>query len=513
MKETAMESALHSAISQSNDSGPVDVCGKRTRDYFLESLARMNRNKGRKVSIRAIGGNISKGVGLAEILRRELRVAITRTEIHPLTIDRERSSCLEIDLEGHGTATQGTADPSALVLSDGFVPYPAYSLLFDALLDEHASIDISAWTSDTPLCRLRRTSNSFSMTSSVDIRDNEKKGKVLDALRDASYRAGLLVSPHWKSVAEALSRYDDVILCADTNILRSAVLTSQLLASLSLIDPREYTHTPNWLMIVVPNAVIHELEQVANNRRSGDGLLTEKGRLGYRALQEVLELNNSLDLSGVSLTIVGSASPVMDTKEELRGLRQDLARGADGKDDDGSDGDELKTRSPKRSSGDMIIRAQFKEFLREIDFHKGVFFLTADKSCAALARAEGLHPIYYSNPPRALVAKTTVTEATLKCSSRLGDVTLGVSIGSFIYELAVQFGTLTLRWGDKGPKHSVNIHADQRGESLDPWLQRYLKVVGIESLMETYGSKPRVSLDEVDRVWNSVLERLLDSDA
>ena len=53
------------------------------------------------------------------------------------------------------------------------------------------------------------------------------------------------------------------------------------------------------------------------------------------------------------------------------------------------DGPSYLSTQTKLSTGDMIIRDQFKQFLRQIDFHKGMYFLTSDKSNAALAQTEG----------------------------------------------------------------------------------------------------------------------------
>jgi len=162
--------------------------------------------------------------------------------------------------------------------------------------------------------------------------------------------------------------------------------------------------------------VVHELEQLANTRND-KGSLTRQGRIGFRALQEILELNRSADLTGISLMIVGAANPVFDARVELKGLREDFSRvrhlinstqkaamsPASDEGDENTNGTAARqhnSRGSKRSSSscDMMIRAQYKEFLRQIDFHKGAFFLTADKSNAAMARAEGLQAIYYKQP-------------------------------------------------------------------------------------------------------------------
>ena len=46
----------------------LDICGKRTYEYIFESLAKLNRQE--NITLRAIGGNVSKGMGIASILSK-----------------------------------------------------------------------------------------------------------------------------------------------------------------------------------------------------------------------------------------------------------------------------------------------------------------------------------------------------------------------------------------------------------------------------------------------------------
>ena len=48
----------------------VDICGKRTLEYVTDCLGKFNR-KTDEVIIRAFGGNITKGVRVAQILANE----------------------------------------------------------------------------------------------------------------------------------------------------------------------------------------------------------------------------------------------------------------------------------------------------------------------------------------------------------------------------------------------------------------------------------------------------------
>lgn len=95
----------------------------------------------------------------------------------------------------------------------------------------------------------------------------------------AYYRCGLFVTHEWEKIAENLSRYDDIIIGVDTNILRDSSLSEHLISSLAIINSVKYVHTPNWMLIVIPSAVMHEIEQISNSRE--DGFLKPEGRLGF----------------------------------------------------------------------------------------------------------------------------------------------------------------------------------------------------------------------------------------
>ena len=367
----------------------VDVCGKRTRDYLVECLSRFNRGV-ETVRLRAIGGNISKAVEVAHILQTHFGITSDAIDLNPVELYDLKRPCLTLSLrydEPSGGRSKGERVHAEDLLEEGaFATYPLHHLLFDAILDSTSSLQVSTYD-QSPLLSITREGSSLACEAFLDARQIEP----LRNLAAAYYRSGMLLSPVWESVARHLSRFDDVILGLDTVMLHDAVISEQLLNALSLIDPREYVHTPNWLLLVIPSTVMHELEHAANVRDKR-GFLMPSGRMGYRALQEILELDQSADLPGVSITIAGGAIPMLDTRAELRGLRQDFARFNQDENGYGHSG------YRKLSSGDMIIRDQFKHFLRQIDFHKGVFFLTADKSNAALAKTEGLHSIYFKKP-------------------------------------------------------------------------------------------------------------------
>ncbi len=241
---------------------------------------------------------------------------------------------------------------------------------------------------------------------------------------------------------------------------------------------------------------MHELEQAANSR-DDKGFLKFQGRMGFRALQEILELDLSADLTGISLTIVGEANPVLDTRVELRGLREDFSMRATKQ--------ALPRLAPKISSGDTIIRDQFKHFLRQMDFHKGVYFLTSDKTNAALAKTEGLHSVYYKTPPW-YKAKEEVKLPGIPCKPGPGQITIAVPLGKLIYELAVQFGRIKVGWDTE----ETEIACDGKGESLDRWILKDLRIKDYElkKLLRNYESTGKFPLDHVKKMWNDLSERL-----
>ena len=165
--------------------------------------------------------------------------------------------------------------------------------------------------------------------------------------------------------------YDDVLLGLDTNILYNCSISEHLIPFLSLINPKEFVHTPNWILLVITSAVMHELEE-ASNIRDKYGKLQKQGRIGYRALQEIMELNQNKGIAGLSIMIVGQFDPVLDTRVELQGLRLDLERERikdiknrhkEEKTENITTSDKIKealeiesVKSYKSSSGDMIIR-------------------------------------------------------------------------------------------------------------------------------------------------------------
>lgn len=338
-----------------------------------------------------------------------------------------------------------------------------------------------------------RTYTSY-MVEELEKSDGIKKDEVNTALS----RCGLFLPEKWCEIGEKLSKYDDIILGLDTNILYHCSMSRHLLPIVSLIEPREFVHTPNWLLLIVPSTVMYELEEAVNIRDKG--FLVYKGRMGFRALQEVMELSENINIPGVSLLIHGETNPVLDMKNNIFAIRKDI-----GKYVRDLNGNQFGQNFKKSSGGDMAIRYQFKKFLSQIDFHKGTFFLTADKSCSALAQAEGLCPIYipyshlFADNPRPF----SITECYEKGIEGTGELTFSAPLGSILYELAVSFGEIIISCGDQSP----SIECDRRGDDIGRWVHKQLRIskddLGI--LLRNYSG--RFNLDKACRLFKKITKK------
>jgi hypothetical protein len=456
-----------------------------------------------EVTLRSFGKNISKAIEVSQILKKYFDVQTVPADVERATIrsggkgEREVSSIqlgLRCKNEPGGKADY-TLGP------EPFIELPVYHLLLDSILAKERRLvivtDVRAERNATsvhkPSGQLARVETQLLVISSWDgefkCTPDEKLLQVIggkagaerEALSDLAsvlYRCGLLLSDSWEETTMELGKFDDIILGVDTNLLYDCVITQQLLDGFALTSHKGYFYTPNWLLVIIPSAVMHELEQSANDRDQY-GSLTFEGRKGYRALQEIIELDQSKDLMGVSLLITGEANPVLDTREELRGLRKERP---------GSE------RRPKLSAGDTIIRDQFKSFLRQVDFHKGAYFITGDKTNAALAEAEGLHSLYYKLAPwYDLIQQKGEREASAFIS---------VPLGKLIYELVVQYGQIRVSWST----NEISLECDSKGEVLDHWVNRDLRIANrdLRKLLDVYNISGKFSLGKVCEVWEGL---------
>ncbi len=489
----------------------IDICGKKTLDYVCVCLSHFNRGI-KNITIRAIGGSVSKGVEISRILNKKFDLTIGESQIqsHQMTFKEKEgmnylvnTSGLKINMALE-TQKKNSAQTRFELPRSKFIDFPIYHLLFDWQLAQHEMLEIliSDKGRDISLAKILDKNGKFICKRTVD---KAKHKEFFNGLSNSLYRSGMILPRNWHKIAKKLSEFDDVILGIDTNILYNCTISEHLLPAISLIDPKDFVHTPNWILFVVPSAVMHELEEAANIRENN--ALKLGGRMGFRALQEIIELGQSSDIPGISIIIVGEANPILDTRVELQGLRKDFAKRemSRSRTEEGRKRAIRFTRSLKTSSGDMIIRDQFKEFLKQINFHKGTYFLTADKSNTALARTEGLHPIYFPFP-----FKHYEDHAEFKSNymrTRGGEeIDISVPLGRLIYEIAVQFGTIKVKWADK----EISIDCDKKGETLDNWIYRCLQIGRKDFntlLPEDYTGV--FDLNTVEKIWNNLAENFM----
>lgn len=470
-----------------------DISGSNIQDFLIDCISKFNRGINPLV-IRTTGRNISNCIELAHMMQEEFKININNIKITSCYYNNVKIPEIQITLESvMNKNSSGVNHTNYLYPLSKFIEYPVYQVLLDWLLYNNHNLKIYDRNNHL-LLSLSDQNGSLSIVREVEDSDNKK---LVSSLGEAFYRSGLLFPKNWKEIFKKISEFDDIIIGIDTNILLNCSLTTHLLPLISILDNERYTHTPNWILFVIPNAVMHEIEEAANARYD-DGGLKFQGRLAFRALQDIFDLELSKNVAGVSVLIVGEANPVLDTRVELQGLRADFRR----RNENCKSIDDVNFRplgSPKISSGDMIIRDQFKRFLRQIDFHKGTYFLTADKSCAALARAEGLYPLYLKFPYWDFRHQNEYTSYELYANK---SINIHVPIGRLIYELAVQFGKINIGWGN----NRLTIRCDSKGENLDFWLKRKLMIDknDFNKVMKMYqGIFP---ISEVAEIWKNLSE-------
>ena len=477
----------------------IDIVNFNTLEYVFECLAKFNTGS-EKVSLRAYGGNIAKGIEVARILQqKEVGIALYKNTIESIPIDGIDIPFIEIPLKAPKTKLDksNTNDAAELICdfhNVDFINYSTYHLLFDWYLKRSGNLRIYTRGQLTrekrrepvPLLEIEDNNGIRKYKTFKSEGIDKKEGIKEDEVSNALYRAGLLLPRKWKQIGNRLSKYDDIILGLDTNVLFRCAISRHLLPIVSLVEPKEFVHTPNWILLVVPSTVMYEIEEAANIR-DYKGLLLHKGRMGFRALQEIMDLSENIDIPGISLLIHGETNPVLDMKNTLFGIRKDILKFTW---ELKNRGRENSFRAPKKSSsGDMSIRYQFKRFLNQIDFHKGTFFLTADKSNSALAQAEGLSPIYipYTKYVSAQFEHSPLVPNCDNLNEDGKQLTLNVPLGNIIYEMAVSFGEIIISCDGQSP----SIECDRKGEDIGHWVHKQLRIPkeDLTPLLKNYSGK------------------------
>lgn len=502
----------------------LDICGKRTIEHVFEAVSYLNNNV-KEIHLRAFGCNINKGVEVAQIIEEKFDIQIQKSVLGSVKLNNVKIPYLDIPIQFDGReikdksyGSNGGQNKSALLARDHF-DYPLYHLLFDWHLKKNKRLDIKD-NKGKILLTLTFEQEKIKYQRPYLNYKNDDERKKASRIDEALIRSGAAMPVNWKEISAKLSTHDDVILGIDTNILYNCFISEHLLPATTMIEATESVHTPNWILLVVPATVMYELEEAANFRYL-DGNLKCEGRLAFRALQEIIELTDNIDIPGVSLLIVGEADANLDNKASLKRINENLYNL-------GTAVNELKNRFPetgtnneksfktlfkgspprKSSSGDMTIRNQFKTFLRQIDFHKGTYFLTSDKSNAAMAMAEGLNPILIGLP--FIDTNRMIPPITLKDENEPGknEIRLDIQVGKVIYEMAVTFGEISICYKN----NKIRIHPDQKGKNMENWIHKHLFIEknDVNKLLKDYHGT--LSLQFCADIWNKLVDRFEDID-
>lgn len=352
------------------------------------------------------------------------------------------------------------------------VEFPILQVLAALAIERSGSLTVRSRSfsggkqEDEPLIELKGSATSFK--GHVLAGDEE----YLDWLNTALLRAGMIEPPGLRSVALQLAEYSDVILGVDTNVLYACILAEHLLDEFSRVHLRPYRESVDWVLLIIPGVVMKEVENAANQKKGG--FLTHTGRRGFRALQEIMHLNRTSGFRGLSVLVAGQTNP-----EQAR----------------------LSADGLTVLNADSMIRDQFKTFLKGVDFHKGIFFLTLDKTNASLAQAEGLNAIRVPGPRRLHRG----TEVTLPPDEV-------VLLARVIYELAVEFGIVRVGWKDSGQEHWIELHGGWQWKSMEHWENWQLLCVAHDPsfLRAVNGYASRVDPAKVREAWKDLSDLLID---
>jgi hypothetical protein len=257
---------------------------------------------------------------------------------------------------------------------------------------------------------------------------NDKEKREESRLQDTFLRAGVAEHANINDVMERLRVQDDVILGVDTNVLWDCLLSSTLLKKI-YEEP-----FPNWILVAVPKFVMAETENAANNTfagahpRAGDPVYS--GRVAQRALQEIMDIRRrDPDRPGLAMITVGEINQSADIDRGNWKL-------------------------------DSLIRTQFQEFLRDISFHKGTFFLSQDRVNVMMSDTEGADGLYLQKPDLAAFNTGIIS---LKEFTKV------------LYELCIQFGTICIE-DDETNKVLARMSVLWPGKEVNDWRDSKLMI-------------------------------------
>ena len=250
-------------------------------------------------------------------------------------------------------------------------------------------------------------------------------------------RSGWLVHSNIQTVLDRMTQVDDIIIGADTNIFLGCVFSAVLLPMLENYDE------PNWILIVMPKVVTAEIERQADDKYQGDhawaGYPTKRGRVAQRALQEILSLdtNRESKYRGMSIMSVGELPPNYISMS----------------------GDSVLK--------DSTIRKQFRDFLRDITFHKGAFLISEDRVNVMMARAEGIESLYLQKPSWEDLLKEPIRQ----------DPQSGMTLWKLVYEFCVSFGAVKIIHGSQ----ILELNIFWPGKHVRDWEEAKLQVQRVDA--------------------------------
>lgn len=449
--------------SVSDDSINLEILGQRTLDYVTEILS-LALSGFKRINLVAYGGNIRKGIEVAQIMSHEFQFSVDQIHFGNQNFFSSYSlPLLRIPLRpgpigGHAKKQKKAPAKARVKKQSKVVSFPEYFLYLDHLLNSEEELHITHFGSAAK-------DNSLTIYKDVKgiyFKPNPRADKkFIGLVANALVRAGVVTPRNWFQVSDKISQFDDVVICADTNVFYNAAITANLLRSFSLVQPIPYKDTPNWVLLVVSANLLFELERNANIRIRKDpgdpdaadtattGHLKSESRNSYRALQEILELQHQSDITGLSLVVSGEA--------------------------------EFHEQSPssgRNTFSDSIIRKQFRQFLKGLNMNHNAFFLTGDKTSHSIALTEGLRSIYLEydfNLPDGFGVESL--SDYLAAHPKMGKAPYRTwfsptNIGSVMYELAVSLGEMEIAIGRSGKK--LILGCDKRGSSFQFWVKRKL---------------------------------------
>ena len=516
MAGQSMGEQLASIISEAQKPD-VYVGAQPLRLSVLKSICLLSSGH-KEISLIGVGQGISQAFECAHRLSRFPGVDVGEASMRLMSRQPRNIelTCVDIPIAYDGSCTNkkdswdiGPPDVAGMFA----LPFPATEMLLQDVLarteqitvklDDSISFDVYRDSS----AGFRIKSNCWKNTRKTD----QRFGNSL-------LKAGVVMSPDWQSVSDALGEYDDVILGVDTNILYNSVITRQLIDGFILNSPVSHRMTPNWVLIVIPQAAVSELEYAANHR-DAKGRLTPAGRQAFHALGEIFQMH-TLDIAGLGIIICGEldasweiCSGIGLLRRDICDLRNDFMRlKADEVEAFNKNQDFrifLEKRFKKMSMSDASIRVQFREYLRNTQFSKGAYFITSDRVNHGLARTESMYSLYYDNDVHRKCKKALESNVGLG-AHELPDVTIDgekrpicirVTLARLLYDLATEYGEMKISWTDEGQDQSINMSTDRRGE-LDDWIDNVFHVRGREVIEQLRDGKyAGLPISKMIKLW------------